>query len=40
MLEKLGLGPMVTVSDNARDRHLLFSLRRRAERQLVCMSAT
>ena len=35
LMKKLGLGPMLAVSGDARDRHLVFSLRRRERQQLV-----
>jgi hypothetical protein len=35
LMEKLRLGPMVSVSGEARANHLVFSIRRRDERQLV-----
>lgn len=35
LMEKLGLGPMVAVSGDARDRHLVFAVRRRSDRQSV-----
>ena len=35
LMKKLGLGPMVSVSGEARDNHLVFSVRRRHKEQLV-----
>lgn len=35
LMEKLGVGPMVAVSGAARDRHVVFSTRRRGEDQLI-----
>ena len=35
LMKKLGLGPMLAVSGEARDRHLVFSLRHRERQQLV-----